>query len=123
MDDATRKKVCQLVAGIIIADDILDAKEEAFVDRVIKSFGIDDPSREVIFPLVDHKEAADQIKELPKPAQDEAFRLLIEAACVDGEIVAEEREYLRSISAALAISERDLEARIERQLAGQRSDA
>ncbi|MGE0871103.1 MAG: TerB family tellurite resistance protein [Kofleriaceae bacterium] len=117
MDEPTRKKICQLVAGIIIADDILETKEEAFIDRVIKSFGIDDPSREVIFPLVDHKEAAEQIKELARPAQEEAVRLLIEAACVDGEIVPEERDYLRAIGAALLISEAELARRIERELA------
>jgi uncharacterized tellurite resistance protein B-like protein len=118
MDLSTRQKICQLVAGIIIADDILDDREEAFVDRMIKSFGIDDPSREVIFPLVDHVEASVQIKELPKDAQQEALRLLIEAACVDGEIVPEERAYLGAIATALAITVEDLEARLATQLRG-----
>src|SRR5689334_8007567 len=111
MDEATRKKICQLVAGIIIADDILDDKEAAFIDRVIQSFDIDDPSRAVIFPLVDHNEAAEQIKELPRQAQEQALSLLIEAACADGQIVAEERDYLRAIASALAVSEQELERR------------
>ena len=118
MDLETRQKICQLVAGIIIADDILDATEEAFVDRVIKSFGIDDPAREVIFPLVDHKDASEQIKEMSKEAQDEALRLLIEAACVDGKIVPEEREYLGAITEALEISAADLDQRLDKQLKG-----
>jgi len=118
MDLETRQRICQLVAGIIIADDILDDKEAAFVDRVIKSFGIDDPGREVIFPLVDHREAATQIKELSTEAQQEALRLLIEAACADGEVVPEEREYLVAIATALEISETDLDTRLAKQLAG-----
>ena len=118
MDAETRHKICQLVAGIIIADDILDEREEAFIDRVIKGFGIDDPAREVIFPLVDSSDAAAQIKELPGDAQQEALRLLLEAACIDGKIEPEERAYLQAIGAALAISEGELEQRIARQLAG-----
>src|SRR5262245_12680941 len=112
MDLETRQKICQLVAGIIISDDILSDTEEAFVDRVIKSFGIDDPARAVIFPLVDKDEAAAQIKELPKQAQDEALRLLIEAAHVDGEVVPEERDYLSAIAKALNISEAELDERL-----------
>ncbi len=116
MDEPTRRKICQLVAGIIIADDILTDKEEAFVDRMIKSFEIDDPKRESIFPIVDHAEAAEQIKELPKSAQDETLRLLIEAACVDGEIQPEERAYLDAIAAVLAVPEGELERRLASQL-------
>jgi uncharacterized tellurite resistance protein B-like protein len=117
MDAATSHRICQLVAGIIIADDILDDKEEAFLDRMIKSFGIDDPAREVVLPLVDHAEAAEQIKQLPPPAQQEAVRLLVEAACVDGQIVPEEREYLRAVGAALGISDPEIDKRIETGLA------
>ena len=116
MELETRQKICQLVAGLIIADDLLDAKEEAFIDRVIKSMGIDDPRREVILPLVDSKEAAEQIRELPAPAREEAFRLLIEAACVDGEIAPEERDYLQTIAAALEIGNDELEKRLAAQM-------
>jgi tellurite resistance protein len=116
MDAAARQRICQLVAGIIIADDILDDKEEAFLDRMIKSFEIEG-GRDVVFPLVDHNEAADQIKQLAKPEQEEALRLLIEAACVDGQIVPEEREYLRAIAGALALPEAELEKRIASGLA------
>ena len=48
MDQTTRQKICQLVAGIVITDDVLDEKEEAFVDRMIASFGLSDTNREVI---------------------------------------------------------------------------
>lgn len=117
MDRATRQKICQLVAGIVITDDILDSKEEAFVDRMIASFGLSDTNRDVIFPLVDGKEAAEEMKLLPKDAQDEAFRLLIEAAAVDGEIVPEEREYLKLVADVLGVSQEDTEQRLAQQLA------
>jgi uncharacterized tellurite resistance protein B-like protein len=116
MDIGTRQKICQLVAGIIIADDILDEKEEAFVDRLIKSFGVGESGRDVIFPLVDRNEAAEQIKELPKDAQDAALALLIEAACVDAQIAPEEREYLLAIARALDIPDTEVAKRVAEQL-------
>jgi uncharacterized tellurite resistance protein B-like protein len=116
MDLATRQKLCQLVAGIIIADDILDDQEEAFIDRLIQRFGVGESGRDVIFPLVDRNEAAEQIKQLPSDAQEEAVRLLIEAACVDGQIAPEEREYLRAIANALGIAETTLAKRVADQL-------
>jgi len=111
MDPDTRQKICQLVAGIVIADDILDAHEEAFLDRLLESFGIEG-GRDAVFPLVDRDEAAAQIKALPKPAQDEAMRLLIEAACIDGQIAPEERDYLRAVGDAIGLPAADLARRV-----------
>ena len=116
MDIGTRQKICQLVAGIIIADDLLDEKEEAFVDRLIKSFDVGESGRDVIFPLVDRDEAAEQIKDMPKEAQETALQLLIEAACVDNQIAPEEREYLKAIADALDVPETTLARRVAEQL-------
>lgn len=116
MEIEIRQKICQLVAGIIIADDILDDHEEKFVDRLIQRFGVGESGRDVIFPLVDRDEAAQQIKQLPKDAQDEALRLLIEAACIDGQIAPEERDYLKAIATALDVSDAVLAKRVAEQL-------
>src|SRR5215471_10514199 len=102
MGTDTRQTICRLVAGIVIADDILDEHEEKFLDRLLHSFGMVG-GRDAVFPLVDRDEAASQMKALPKDAQDEAMRLLIEAACVDGQIAPEERDYLRAVAAAIDI--------------------
>jgi uncharacterized tellurite resistance protein B-like protein len=112
LDLATRHKICQLIAGIITSDAKLDTKEAAFVYRVISSFGIDASGRDAIVPLVDTDAAAALIEELPHQAQDEALRLLVEAACIDGKIQQQERAYLRAIGAALRISDEDIERRI-----------
>jgi uncharacterized tellurite resistance protein B-like protein len=115
MDLDSRLKICQLVAGIVISDDILDASEEAFLDRLLQSFGIES-GRDAVFPLVDRDEAAAQIKGLPKDAQDEAMRLLIEAACVDGQIAPEERDYLRAVAAAVGVDDAVLARRVADKL-------
>lgn len=117
MDQATRQRICRLVAGIVISDDVLDSKEEAFVDRMITSFGLGEANRDVIFPLVDTKEAADEMRQLPREAQDEAFRLLIEAAAIDGEVVPEERAYLKAVAEVLGVSTDETERRLQEQLA------
>jgi uncharacterized tellurite resistance protein B-like protein len=114
LDLATRQKICQLVAGIITVDAKLDAKEAAFVYRLMKSFGID--ARDPIEPLVNSDSASDLVRELPRHAQDEALRLLVDAACVDGRIDTNERSYLRAVGAALAISDEDMERRIVARL-------
>ena len=119
MDLDTRHKICQLVAGIVIADDILDDQEEAFLDRLLKSFEIYS-GRDALFPLVDRDEAAAQMKALPKDAQSEAMRLLIEAACIDGQIAPEERDYLRAVAAAIDVPDAELAHRVAEKL-GNRS--
>jgi uncharacterized tellurite resistance protein B-like protein len=115
MDIDTRQKVCQLVAGIVIADDILDDQEEAFLDRLLQSFGVDG-GRDAVFPLVDREQAAAQMKALPKDAQDEAMKLLIDAACVDGKIEPEERDYLRAVGGAIGVPDSALAQRIGEKL-------
>lgn len=114
LDLATRQKICQLVAGIITVDAKLDTKEAAFVYRLMKAFGID--AREPIVPLVDSDGASALMLELPRTAQDEALRLLVDAACIDGRIDTSERSYLRTIGAALAIADEDMERRIVNRL-------
>lgn len=116
MDTETRQKICQLVAGILISDDILEEKEEKFIDRLIHTFGVGESGRDVLFPLVDHDEAATQLKALPAEAQEEAMKLLIAAACIDGQVAPEEREYLKTMAGALGIANGILEKRIAHQL-------
>lgn len=118
MDDETRKKVCQLIAGIVITDDVLDDAEEAFVGRMLARFGVDQSERDVIFPLVDGKEAATTIKTLPPDVQQEAFGLLVGAACADGQVVAEEREYIDQVAAALGIDGATVDRAVQAALAG-----
>jgi DnaJ-domain-containing protein 1 len=84
---------------------------------MLAGFGLDADQRDVIFPLVDGEEAATEIAQMPREVQEEAFRLLLEAAAADGKIVAEEREYLQEVAKALSISDEELERRLAEQLA------
>jgi uncharacterized tellurite resistance protein B-like protein len=110
--------VCRLVAGLVVADDDLDEKEDAFITRVLAKFGIPEEQRETIFPIVDRSEAATEIQSLPKDVQQEAFALLIEAAVADGKVMQEEEDYLLTVAEALGIAPKDMYARLEKALAG-----
>jgi uncharacterized tellurite resistance protein B-like protein len=116
MDQNLARRVCQLVAGIVVTDEDLDPEEEAFVGRMLTRFGIDESEREVIFPLVDGDEAADAVRGLPAEVQQEAFSLLVGAAAADGKVVAEEREYLNKVADVLGIGKEELEERLAEHL-------
>jgi uncharacterized tellurite resistance protein B-like protein len=112
------RRVCQLVAGIVVTDEDLDPSEEAFVGRMLKKFGMDESEREVIFPLVDGEEAALAIRDLPQDTQQEAFALLIEAAAADGKIAPEERDYLAKVAEAIGIASEEIDKRLNAALRG-----
>jgi tellurite resistance protein len=116
MDDALRRQVCRLIAGLVVSDDDLDAQEDAFLERLLARFGIPSSERDSIFPIVDRSEATEAMKALPPEAQQEAMALLIEAAAADGKIVAEERAYLDTVAAVVGLDAVALDAKIQAAL-------
>jgi uncharacterized tellurite resistance protein B-like protein len=116
MDEALRKKICRLIAGIVVADDDLHEKEDAFLDRMLVKFGIPKEHREELFPIVDRDEAVTEMKALPKEVQHDTFARLVEAACADGQVVPEEREYLNAVGAAIGLDANAVEERVVDQL-------
>lgn len=118
MDAALRTKVCRLIAGIVVSDDDLDDREDAFIERLLARFGIPSEQRDSIFPIVDRADAADEIKSLPEEVQLEAFSLLIEATVADGKVAPEERAYLDAVAEAIGIGQQELEARLQGALSG-----
>jgi uncharacterized tellurite resistance protein B-like protein len=116
MDEAIARRVCRLIAGIVVSDDDLAPKEEAFVDRMLVRFGIPVEEREVVFPIIDEGEAVEAIRSLDAPTREEAFGLLIEAAAVDGSIEPEELSYLEAVAEAVGVSRDDLSDRLSEAL-------
>ena len=112
MDEPLRKKICRLIAGIVVADDDLDDKEDAFLDLMMVKFGIPADQREELFPIVDKDEAVAEINTLAADVQDQAFDLLVDAACADGQVVPEERAYLEAVGAAIGLDAKAVEERV-----------
>lgn len=116
MDDALRRRICRLVAGILVTDDDMDPREDKFLDKLLADFGIPAGERDCLFPIVDAAEAQAEMRELPQDARDEAMHRLLDAACADGRIMEAEREYLRSVGFALEIGEQDTDRMIAMRL-------
>jgi uncharacterized tellurite resistance protein B-like protein len=116
MDQEVARRVCRLIAGIVVSDDDLAPKEDAFVDRMLERFGIPVSEREVVFPIIDESEAVEAMKSLDVEVQKEAFQLLVDAAAVDGSIEPEELSYLEAVAAIVEVSKDELAERLEQAL-------
>jgi uncharacterized tellurite resistance protein B-like protein len=116
VDKELRRKICRLIAGLVVSDDDLKPEEEAFLDRLLAKFEIPPSERDTIFPIVDRTEAAQMIRELPKDAQATALSLLIEATAADGIVAPEEQAYLEAVGAEVGVIGAELEKRIAQQL-------
>jgi uncharacterized tellurite resistance protein B-like protein len=113
-DDAVL--ICRLIAGLVVSDDDLDPKEDAFIERLLARFGIPSSDRDLIFPILDATEAATALGGLAADLREQAMSLLIEAAAVDGRIADEERTHLQAVADAIGMAHADLEARLAREL-------
>lgn len=111
MDLKLRESLCQLIAGIIVSDDLVEPEEEAFIDRMLAKFQIED--RATIFPIIDRAEAGAKMRELPPEVQQEAFARLLEAAVADGTVVLEERAYLYAVGEVLGLDDAAVDRRID----------
>jgi uncharacterized tellurite resistance protein B-like protein len=120
MDADVARKVCRLIAGIVVSDEDLSPQEDAFVDRMLLRFGIAVADREVIFPIIDASEAAETVGSMSAEVRTEALGLLIEAAAADGSIAPEELGYLEAVADAVGVSRDDLSDRLSAALQKQR---
>jgi uncharacterized tellurite resistance protein B-like protein len=117
MDVADRRKICQLVAGILVSDEAFAAEEKAFLRRIYERFQLGDDAWEEVEPI-EAGAAGATLRELPYEVRHRVVALLIEAAVVDGVVDPRERAYLLVAAAALDIDadvmERRLVERLER---------
>jgi uncharacterized tellurite resistance protein B-like protein len=117
MDAELARRICRLIAGIVVSDEDLAPKEDEFVDRMLVRFGIPVAERECIFPIIDASDAATAMRSLPAENQREAFALLVEAAVADGSVAPEELTYLETVAEVIGLSKDDLSDRLSQALA------
>ncbi|MCU0690104.1 MAG: hypothetical protein MUF54_01755 [Polyangiaceae bacterium] len=118
MDEYTRRKVCRLIAGIVVIDDELDEAEDKFVDRMLARFELSTEERDALFPIMDAAEAAQAFAALAPEVQSEAFDLLVQAAAVDGVYAPEERKYLVAVGKVIGVGEDDIAVRMQAAIGG-----
>ncbi len=112
MDEDTRRKVCRLIAGIVVVDDDLDETEDRFIDRMLVQFSLSSEERDALFPIMDSKEAADEFRSLAPDVRFQALDLLLQAAAVDGRYAEEEKKYLHAVSDVVGISADEIDKRV-----------
>lgn len=112
MDEDTRRKVCRLIAGIVVVDDDLDETEDKFIDRMLVQFSLSSEERDALFPIMDEKEAADEFRSLPPDVRFQALDLLVQAAAIDGHYVDEERKYLHAVCEVVGIADDEIDKRV-----------
>lgn len=118
MDERMSRKLCQVIAGIVVSDDDLDPAEEAFIEHLMKKFGLPLEERDALFPIMDGEEAAKELVGLPRDAQMEAFGLLVQAAAADKKYAAEEREFLEKVAKVLSVEKDELERMVAAAIKG-----
>ena len=110
MDDGERRRVCELVAGLLLSDGELHPKEAGFLHRVLSRFGM--PVDTSVKPTVDQDDALASLRQLAPDDQRQTLQLLIEAAAVDGQIAVAERTFLGALADELEVDEEELERRL-----------
>lgn|SRR5689334_5864900 len=113
MDAALAKKICRLIAGIVVADNDLDDAEDKFLDRMLVRFGVPATERDMLFPIVDKEEAAVEMRTLPVDIQHETVTLLIEAAAADGKIATEERAYMQAVAEVIGLAPAEMDQKLD----------
>lgn len=116
MDEETRRSLCRVIAGIVIADERVDRREERFLNRLLKKFGLDVEAKECLYPIMDAKGAAEELRGMNWAVQEEALKLLVEAAVVDREYCKEERAYLHAVAEVIGVSIDEIDGLVDRFL-------
>lgn len=115
MDLATRRKICQLVAGVLVSDDHFADTEKRFLQRIYARFGLPPEECADVQPIpVGAATAA--LRELPADAHAKVSALLVEAAIADGVIDPRERVYLLVAAAAMGLDAVEMEQRLAKRL-------
>jgi uncharacterized tellurite resistance protein B-like protein len=115
VDVTDRLKICQLVAGVLHADDDYAPAEKHFLARVYARFGLPPEQWDQVQPIPMGAASA-ALRELPADAHTKIAALLVEAAIADGVVDARERVYLLVAAAAMGIDPIAMEQRIVKRL-------
>lgn len=119
MDLDDRRTICELVAGILLADDELAHEELAFLHKIYARCGLGADEWDQLRPIP-AGEASAALRALPPEVQNKVVALLVDGSIADGHVDPEERAYLLVAAAAMGIDADVLEQRISSRLAASR---
>lgn len=115
MDLADRRTLCQLVAGVLTADDDFADVEKRFLQRIYARLGLPPEEWETVEPIP-LSAATAALRRLPAEMHTKVAALLVEAAIADGIVEPRERAYLLVAAAAMGVDPLEMEQRIANRL-------
>jgi uncharacterized tellurite resistance protein B-like protein len=101
----TRQAKCLLLAKVLVADGIMTENERVFLDRAMKTLGLDDEMRKRVTHLEDWDEAEPTLASLSDDEKREVVGWLVDAASADGKLSGLELAMVKKISAALGLAD------------------
>lgn len=116
MDKEAARTVCELVAGVLYADDEVHPAEGKLLGRIVKALGDPFDFGVNLEPTFRGADAAREMAKLPAEVRSQAFDLIIEAAVADGKVDPAEQRYLGPLASAMGLTEDELGERIAQRL-------
>lgn len=113
MDEATGRRVCSIIAGVLHADGDMSPEESAFFKRALGRCGLDTDTAVMAAYMED---VAGEVAQLDEPTRWAALDLAVEAAAADGSISPGERAIVDVLAKALGLSEERVIARLGQAL-------
>ena len=94
---------CLLVSKVLVADGIMTENERIFLDKMMKSLGLDDDQRQRVLALEGWDQAEPVVAKLSEDEKRELVSLLVDASSMDGRLSPLEAATVKRITAALGV--------------------
>lgn len=96
---------CLLVSKVLVADGIMTENERLFLDKVMKSFGLDEAQRRIVVQLEGWDKAEAALTALTTEQKRELIATLVDASSADGRLSPLEMQAVKRITAALGVED------------------
>lgn len=94
---------CLLVSKVLVADGIMTENERAFLERAMRTMGLDEKERRDVLDLEGWDEAEPVVAKLPMEDRRALVSSLVDAASSDGRLSPLEAKAVQAISKALGV--------------------
>lgn len=94
---------CLLVSKVLVADGIMTENERAFLDRAMRTHGLDEQERRAVLDLDGWDLAEPVVSTLPADDKRAFVSSLVDAASSDGRLSPLEAKAVQAISKALGL--------------------
>jgi len=109
MDEASARRLCSLIAGVLCSDGNMAKEESEFLKRVMAQCGLDTDTGVM---AMYGEDLAEEFAQLDETARWQALDFVIQAAAADGQIHPSERAWVDAVAHHLNVSADDVNSRL-----------